>query len=68
LPAWEIEYRSGSRELTEQSNTRENALRRACDRMIKGDTVERVTGPGEVIEQPEIQQYRQKLLAAGALR
>ena len=51
-----------------QSNTRENALRHACDLIAKGDTVDRITGPGEVIERPEIEQHHLKLLAAGALR
>lgn len=68
MTGWDIEYRSGSRELKVQSDTRENALRHACDRMVRGDTVDRITGPGEVTERPEIEQHYQKLLAAGALR
>jgi hypothetical protein len=68
VTVWDIEYRSGGRELKVQSDTRENALRHACDHMVKGDTVHRITGPGEVIERPEINKHYEKLRASGALR
>lgn len=65
MTGWDIECRSGSRELKVQSDTRKNTLRHACNRMARGDTVDRITGPGEVIERPEIEQHYLKLLAAG---
>jgi hypothetical protein len=68
VTGWDIEYRSDGRERTVWSDTRTNALRHACVCVARGDTVDRITGPGEVIEQPEIAQHYQKLLAAGALR
>jgi hypothetical protein len=74
MTGWVIEYWSsnmGRCMRSEEHNTLEDALRHACDFEVqnKGDTAQRITGPGdEVMEQPEIDQRIEKQRAAGKLQ